>query len=92
MPKFLAVHTMPGPSTTEDVAPMVRELVKGETVNAYWVRAWGQNDEEGKFLKFFCEWNAENEKAVRDVFAKVPEFPLDGVYPMTKIDSEDFRE
>lgn len=83
---------MPGPATTEEVLPLVKRLMKGETRDAYWVGAWGQNNEEGKFTKFFCEWNAKNEKAVRDVFSKTPEFPLDAIYPMTKIDSEDFRE
>ncbi len=92
MPKYLAVHTMSGPVTAEEVTPLVQQLVKGESAGAYWVRAWGQNDEQGKFVKFFCEWNAKSKDAIRDIFAKVPDFPLDDIYPMTKIDSEDFRE
>jgi len=91
MPKFLAVHTMPMPVTAEEVTPLVKELLKSETRDAYWVSAWGQQNTEGKFLKFFCEWNAKSADAIRKLFSFVPQFPLDGVYPMARIESEDFR-
>jgi hypothetical protein len=91
MPKFLAVHTMPAPMKMEDITPMVQQLLKGERVEAYWVKAFGQMDEEGRAHKIFCEWNAKDAEAVKKVFAKVPDFPLDGVYPLTVVDSEEIR-
>ena len=49
----------------------------------------GEN--QGKIVKILCEWNGVNIGAVRKVLAKVPELPVEGVYPLTLIDSEDFR-
>lgn len=90
-PKYMAVHTFPGPVTVEQATPLVRKLVQNEGRDAYWVEGWAQTNEEGKVLKVFCEWNAKDEKAIREIFAKVPEFPLDNVHRMAKIDSVDFR-
>jgi len=91
MRKYVAMHTMPGPVTVEQVTPLVKKLLANEGRDVYWVGAWAQTNEEGKVLKIFCEWNAKDEKAIRAVFAKVPEFPLDSVHPMMKVDSAEFR-
>ena len=92
MRKYIAVHTMPQPTSVEDATPLVRKMLHNEGSNAYWVGSCAQTNAEGKVLKIFCEWNAPDEKTIRDVFAKVPEFPLDSIDPMTKIDSADFRQ
>jgi len=55
------------------------------------VRSWIQLSEEGKIVKILCEWNAENAEAIHKVLAKVPRLPVDGIYPMMMVDSEDFR-
>ena len=55
------------------------------------MKSWGQLNEEGKIVKILCEWNAVDAEAVRKVLAKIPELPVDGVYPMAIFDSEDFR-
>jgi hypothetical protein len=47
-------------------------------------------DEKGKIVKILCEWNAPNVEAVRKVLAKAP-MPLEGIYPMMIVDSEDYR-
>ena len=44
-----------------------------------------------KIVKILCEWNAVDAEAVRKVLAKIPELPVDGIYPMAIFDSEDFR-
>ncbi len=73
------------------MTPLVEELLRHEALDAYWVQAWAEMNEEGKALRIFCEWNAKSAEAVRRVFAKVPTFPLDHVRPMTKLDSDQFR-
>jgi hypothetical protein len=91
MPKFLAVHPMPKPATIEEATPLGKKVRANATLDAYWVRSWGQCNEQGKIVKILCEWNAVNIGAVRKVLAKVPEMPCEGVYPLTIVDSEDFR-
>ena len=91
MAKYMAVHTLPQPTTSEELTPLVRELLAHEARDAYWVHAWAETNEEGKALRIFCEWNAESEEAVKKVFSKVPAFPLDHVRPMAKFDSDSFR-
>jgi hypothetical protein len=90
MPKFLAVHPLPSPATMEEATPMGKKAKANSTVDAYWVRSWCQLDQKGKIVKILCEWNGTNIDAVRKVLAKVP-LPLEGIYPMTVVDSEDYR-
>jgi hypothetical protein len=90
MPKFLAVHPLPAPVTLEEAAPAGKAAKANSTVDAYWLGAWAQLNEEGKIVKILCEWNAVNIEAVREVLAKVP-IPVEGIYPMTVVDSEDYR-
>jgi len=91
MTKFLAVHSLPAPATVEEATPLGKKVKANATVDAYWVRSWCQLNEEGKIVKILCEWNAVNKEAVRKVLARVPEMPLEGIYPMIVVDSEDFR-
>ena len=88
----MAVHTLPEPMENEAVAPLARKVAANATLEAYWVGTQVQLNDEGKVTRFICEWNAKDAKSVEDVFAKVPELPYDGVYPMMKLDSIDFRE
>ena len=93
MPKFLVVHTeLPAPVTAEEITPLGKKVKANVTVDAYWVRSWGQLNEEGKIVKIYCEWNAVDAESVRKIMAKaVPELPVEGIYPMMIVDSEDFR-
>ena len=91
MPKFLAVHPLPSPATIEEVTPIGKKAKASSTVDAYWVRSWGQLNEKGKIVKILCEWNAINIEAVRKILSKVPNLPTEGIYPMMIVDSEDFR-
>lgn len=90
MPKFLAIHPLSAPATVEEATPVGKAAKANSTVDAYWVRSWAQMDENGKITKILCEWNGANIDAVRSVLSKV-QVPLEGVYPMMVIDSEDFR-
>ena len=91
MAKYVAVHTLPKPMTPEEINPLVQELLRYEALDAYWVQAWTEMNDEGKALRIFCEWNAKDEDAVKKVFAKVPAFPLDHIRPLAKFDSDSFR-
>jgi hypothetical protein len=90
MPKYMAIHTLPEPMEGDAVAPIAKKVKANCTFDAYWVGTQVQLNDEGKVLRFICEWNAKNPEAIKKVFAKVPELPYDGIYPMTKLDSEDF--
>jgi hypothetical protein len=91
MPKFLAVHSLPTSATMEEaLIPLGKKTKADSTVDAYWVRSWCPLDETGKIFRILCEWNAVNVEAIRKVLANVP-VPLEGVYPMLVVDSEDFR-
>jgi hypothetical protein len=90
MPKFLVVHPLPKPVTVEEGAPVAKAAKANSTVDAYWVDSWCQLNEEGKIVKIFCQWNATNAKAVREVLKKVPA-PAEGPYPMAVVDSEAYR-
>lgn len=92
MPKFLVVHPLPSPPTIEEATPLAQKAKAMNTdVNAYWVGSWLQLNNEGKVSKILCEWNAVNAEAIKNELAKTPELPVEGIYPMAKIDSEDFR-
>lgn len=91
MPKFLAVHPMPAPVTVEEATPLAKKVKANCTVDAYWVGSWLQMNEEGKVVKTLCEWSAANVGAINKILAKVPELPTEGIYPLMKVDSEDFR-
>jgi len=90
MPKFLAVHPMPSHPTFAEAMPLARMVKASSTNNAYWVRGYAQLDEDGKLVKMFCEWNAKKIEDVQKVLADVP-IETEGIYPMSIVDSEDFR-
>jgi hypothetical protein len=91
MGKFLAVHTFPAPMTLDEGAPIAKAVKAGSSVEAYWIGSWGQMNEEGKITRLFCEWDAKDVESIRKVFAKIPQLPVDGIYPMGKIEGEAYR-
>jgi hypothetical protein len=90
MPKFLAVHPMHSLPTFAEAMPVARMVKANSTVDAYWVRSCAQLNEEGKIVKLFCEWDAKNIEAIRKAIADIP-IQTEGIYPMSIVDSEDFR-
>ena len=92
VPKYMAIHTLPEPMANEEVTPLAKKVAANVTLDAYWVGTQVQLNDEGKVLRFICEWNAKDVESIKEVFSKVPELPYDGIYPMTKLDSIDFRE
>ncbi len=90
MPKFLAIHTMPTPPTIEQATPIAKMVKANSTTGAYWVRSWAQTNAEGKIEKLFCEWNAQDVEGIKKALEGVP-LQTEGIYPMTIVDSEDYR-
>ncbi len=94
MGKFLAVHTLPSPATIEEVAPVGKAVKAKSTSDAYWVSSWAQLDGKGKITRILCEWDAKDAQSIRRVFDEIVKtipFPVDGIYPMTKVDAEAYR-
>ena len=90
MGKFLAVHPLPA-LTLEEGAPIAKAVKANSNMEAYWVGSWAQLNEQGKITKLFCEWDAKDAESVRNVCAKIPQLPTEGVYPMAKVDAEAYR-
>jgi hypothetical protein len=92
MPKFLAVHPMPSPMSLEEGAPIAKMVKSHCTADAYWIYSWVQLNEEGKVTKTFCEWNAKDMNTLKKLMKELEKagLPLEGVYPMAKLEPEDY--
>jgi len=91
MGKFLVPHTLPSPMTVEEATPIAKAAKANSSADAYWVGSWLQMNEQGKVTKLLCEWDAKDAESIRRIFAKIPQLPVDGIYPMGKVDAEAFR-
>ena len=78
------------PMAFEEGAPGFKMVRANCTKDTYWVRSWVQGNEEGKFTKLFCEWNAASAEDIRNALKNIP-VPTEGIYPLAIVDSEDFR-
>jgi len=91
MGKFLATHTLPSPATLDEAGVFAKAAKANCSSNAYWIGASIQLNEQGKATKIFCEWDAKDAASIRQVLAKIPGLPVDGVYPIAKVDGEAYR-
>ena len=91
MGKFLAIHTLPAPMTVEEAAPIGKAAKAHASADAYWITSWLQMNDQGKATKILCEWDAKDAESIRKIFAKIPQLPVDGLYPMAKVDAEAYR-
>jgi len=88
MARFLALHTAdPRLFATDPSFALQRKILRALTSEAWCIRT---------FLaagagKIACEWEASSEQALIDAIAKVPEIPVDGIYPMRVIEWEDVK-
>jgi len=48
-------------------------------------------DGQGRLTKKYCERDAKDIESIGGVFARLPELPVDGIYPMLKVDPEAYR-
>jgi len=91
MGKFLVGHTLPSPATVEQAGMFAKAAKANLTLDAYWVGATVQLNEQGKVTRIFCEWDAKDKESVQKVLSKVPGLPVDGIWPMMKVDAESYR-
>jgi hypothetical protein len=77
--------------TVEEATPIAKAAKANSSADAYWVGSWLQMNEQGKVTKLLCEWDAKDAESIRRIFAKIPQLPVDGIYPMGKVDAEAFR-
>ena len=90
--KFLLVHPLSAPLTLEEGVPLMKRIAGGMTTDAYWITSWLQTNAEGKVVKVFCHWDGTSAEAVKSAAQRLcPELPLEGVYPLTIVNSGDFR-
>jgi len=92
MAKFIAVHPLKTPATSEEIIPVAKKAKAGNSLDAYWVSSWLQLNDQGKITKIFCEWDAKDAGSVSKALARsIPELPVEGVYPMAEIHVESYR-
>jgi hypothetical protein len=91
MGQFLAIHTLPSPTTTEEATPIAKAVKANSSADAYWVGSWLQLNEQGKITKLFCQWDAKDAESIRMILRKIPQLPTDGIYPIAKVDAEAYR-
>lgn len=56
--------------------------------NAYWIRSWGVPELE----KIFCEWDAKDVEAIKEVLENAEWLATEGIYEMTIAEAENYRE
>jgi hypothetical protein len=95
MGKLFAIHTLPSPATIEEVTPVAKTAKANSGSDAYWIGSWIQANAEGKATRIICEWDAKDIQSIQKVFEKVlkvvPGFPVDGIFPMLKVEAETYR-
>ena len=92
MGKFIVVHPVGGDLDMEAMTPVGRAVKAASTVDGIWVKAT-YLPEEGKL---YCEWNAKDADAIREVLAAaskvVPCPPIEGIYAIgARVLGEDYR-
>ena len=81
--RYLVVHGTPPDATQEQVIAAAREVVASLPPGARWLNSWAAGEAE----KMFCEWEAEDEQALRAALKPTEElFPVEAVHLVTWID------
>ncbi len=94
MPKFLVIHPMPKKVMEANLTmppeenKLIIELRSQCSSDAYWIRSWNVPELE----KVFCEWNAKDAESIRDVLENAEWLETEGIYEMTIVEAESFRE
>jgi len=96
MPKYFVIH----PSDKKIIKAMVnlppeknqlfKQLKASYTSDADWVRTWAVPEQE----KLYCEWEAKNPEAIREIFDKMggPKIEIEAIYEMHVLEGEDYKE
>jgi hypothetical protein len=75
----------------DEAGPIGKAAKAASTSDAYWIGGWAALNEQGKIVKMLCEWDAKDVQTIRGIMNKIPNLPVDGIWPMAKVDGESFR-
>ena len=88
MARFIAVHRTPEGGSQEQLTAAAKQILASLAPGAKWLNSWWV---EGDVRKMFCEWEAEDEDAIRASLAPVTDyFPTEAIYLVTWIDPDWF--
>ena len=94
MSQYLVLHTIdlrsadPKAYTTDEQMKTTKKMIKSFSDDTYCVTTWMAVG-AGKAA---CLWEAPSEQAIIDVFARGPEMPVDGIYPVSVVDWAEMKK
>lgn len=95
MAKFILIHTLPSPTPIAQTEPVAKAAKALSGPDAYWIGALVQQDDKGDVSRIICEWDAKDigslNKVLEQLLKQIPGFPMEGPYPMTKVEGESYR-
>ena len=95
MSKQIVFHALAVPIPRAQADEVAKAAKAVSNADVYWVGAWVQNDDKGNVARIVCEWDAKDAESLKQVLGqmgeKFPGFPVDGPYPMEKVESESYR-
>ena len=94
MAKFILFHPLPAPMEFAQVEPVAKLAKRYSGADAYWISSWAQLDAQGKVNRIICEWDAKDaatlDALIKKMVQEIP-VPVEGPYPMSKVDGETYR-
>lgn len=95
MAKYLIIHALPTPVPMAQAEAVAKVAKSHSSADVYWVSSWVQLDDKGDVAKILCEWDAKDSAVLKNLLEAMknafPNFPIDGPYPMKKVDGESYR-
>ena len=76
MPRFIAVHTLPG--SEAEFLEMSKELTPRIPEGFTWKLSYCDFENH----KFFCEWEAPSREALSQAFYSTYKIPFEAIYPV----------
>ena len=92
MPKYLAIHPFPEPAPLDALTPVGQAVKANNNADAYWVKSWAIQTEEGLITKILCQWDAKDIDSIKSIIDKIPGLPTEGIYPLGIYQPEDYRQ
>jgi hypothetical protein len=94
MAKFILFHPLPVPMELSQIEPVARLAKRYSGADAYWIGSWAPLDAQGKAIRIVCEWDAKDaatlDALVKKMVTEIP-VPVEGPYPLIKVDGETYR-
>lgn len=95
MAKFMAIHSFPKPVPVSQAEPVAKATKALSNADVYWLGSTVQLDDAGNVSRIICEYDAKDIgsviKLLEQLGKQFPGFPVEGPYPMMKVDGESYR-